>query len=101
MGYLAQVSGVEVELVHDVGSSHGGNSVGGKVVERLPASAILEVPGGVVEHGGLCIAIAGQVGDEGFGRVLAGLGEVLDGALGRVPRRNGDEGVVLVIWQVL
>ena len=101
MGYIAQVSGVEVQLVHDVGSGHGGNSIGGELVARLPASAILEVPCSIVEHGGLCIAIAGQVGNEGLGRVLAGLGEVLNGALGRVPGRNGDEGVVLVIWQVL
>lgn len=100
VGYVTQVSRVEVQLVHDVGSSHGGNGIGWEIVARLPASAILEIPCGIVEHGGFCIAIAGQVGDEGFGRVLACLGEVLDGALGRVPRRNGNKGVVLVARQV-
>ena len=49
----------------------------------------------------MAVAVARQVSDEGLGGVLARIGKVLDCALGRVPGRYRDEGIVLVMGEVL
>jgi hypothetical protein len=48
MWYTAQVAGVQVQLIHNVVSRHGGQRISREVVGRLPTSAILEIPRGIV-----------------------------------------------------
>lgn len=100
MGHGAEVARVQRQLVHDVGASERGQSIRGKGVGCLPAAAVIEVPRGIVEHGRHCVGGAWLIGEEGLGRGVAGCGEVLDGALGAEPGRNGDKGIVSVVGQV-
>lgn len=101
MGHVGEVAGVLGELVHDDAAGHGGKGIGGEVVGLLPAAAVVEVPGGIVEDGRLCVALAGLVDENGLGGGQAGGGEVLDDALRAVPRGHGDEGVVLADGEVV
>jgi hypothetical protein len=100
MGYAAQVAGVQVQLLHDIVPGHRRQRIRGEVIGRLPASAILEVPRGIVQHRRLCVAVSRLVCEEGLCRQLSGGGEVLDGALCGEPGRDGDERIVLVRRQI-
>jgi hypothetical protein len=100
MRYTAQVAGVQIQLLHDIVPGHRRQRIRGEVIGRLPTSAVLEVPRGVVQHRRLRVAVSRLVCEEGLCRQLSGGSEVLDGALCGEPGRDGDERIVLVRRQM-